>query len=158
MTDVPITADADLLCCLGPAFPSLESTDPARTAQIAAELAAGFTELRGLTRAVSVFGSARLRPDHAEWALARRTAAALGRSGFSIITGGGPGIMAAANCGARDAGVLSVGLNIELPVEQKVNPFVDLPVVFRHFFVRKLMFARVLGRVRALSRWVWRSR
>lgn len=138
----PVTADVDLLCCLGPAFPSLEATDPARIGRIAAELADGFTRLRGLTRAVSLFGSARLSEDHPDCVLARRTAAELGRAGFAIITGGGPGVMAAANRGARDAGVLSVGLDIELPAEQLINPYVDLPVMFRHFFVRKLMFAR----------------
>jgi hypothetical protein len=137
-----ITADEDLLCCLGPAFPALHATDPARISRIAAELADGFTRLQDLTRAVSVFGSARLPAEHPDCVLAQQTARLLGRAGFAIITGGGPGIMAAANHGARDAGALSVGLNIELPTEQQLNPYVDVQVRFRHFFVRKLMFAR----------------
>jgi len=142
MPAVPATADEDLLCCLGPAFPDLAATDPGRISRIATELADGFTRMRHLTTAVSVFGSARLPADHPHCQLARRTAAALGRAGFAIITGGGPGIMAAANHGARDAGTPSVGLNIELPHEQQPNPYVDLGITFRHFFVRKLMFAR----------------
>ena len=138
----PVTADEELLCCLGPAFPDLEQTDPARISRIAAEVARGFTRLRHLSQAVSVFGSARLPDEHPDCRLARTTAAALGRAGYAIITGGGPGIMAAANRGARDADVPSIGLNIELPFEQHLNPYVDLPVLFQHFFVRKLMFAR----------------
>lgn len=137
-----LTADEDLLCCLGPAFPDLAATDPARISRIAAEIADGFTRLRHLTKAVSVFGSARLPDDHPDCVLARHTARLLGQAGFAVITGGGPGIMCAANNGARDAGALSVGLNIELPEEQQSNPHLDVSLTFRHFFVRKLMFAR----------------
>jgi len=138
----PVLADEELLCGTGPAFPDLQASDPARISRIAAELADGFTRLRHLNRAVSIFGSARLPELHPDCQLARRTVAAPGRCGFTIITGGGPGVMAAANHGARDAGVPSVGLNIELPIEQQLNPYVDVPLRFRHFFVRKLMFAR----------------
>jgi uncharacterized protein (TIGR00730 family) len=137
-----LTCDEDLLCCLGPAFPPLAATDPARIRRIAAELAEGFRRLDGVTRAVSMFGSARLADSHPDYLLARETALRLGVAGFAVITGGGPGIMEAANRGARDAGALSIGLNIELPFEQRLNPYVDLALLFRHFFVRKLMFAR----------------
>jgi len=138
----PLTCDEELLCCLGPAFAPLSATDPARIRRIAAELSDGFRHLDGLTRAVSLFGSARLADPHPDYLLARETARRLGVAGFAVITGGGPGIMEAANRGARDAGALSVGLNIELPFEQRLNPYVDLGLMFRHFFVRKLMFAR----------------
>lgn len=139
---VPRTADEELLCCLGPAFAPLEATDPERIRRIAAELADGFAHLRNLTRAVSLFGSARRPENHPDYLLARQTARQLGARGFAIITGGGPGIMEAANRGARDAGTLSVGLNIELPHEQHLNPYLDVSLLFRYFFVRKLMFAR----------------
>jgi uncharacterized protein (TIGR00730 family) len=91
---------------------------------------------------VSVFGSARTPEDHPDYALARDVAARLGRAGFAVITGGCPGIMAAANRGARDAGATSVGLNIELPHEQRLNPYVDIGMTFHYFFTRKLMFVR----------------
>ncbi|MBI1843892.1 MAG: TIGR00730 family Rossman fold protein [Actinobacteria bacterium] len=138
----PITADEELLCCIGPAFPDLLETDPARISALAAEMANGFTRLAGVHRAVSVFGSAQTHPTDPTYTLARGIAAELGRAGFDIITGGGPGVMEAANRGARDAGVLSVGLGIELPREQAFNPYLDLAVEFRHFFVRKVMFVR----------------
>jgi uncharacterized protein (TIGR00730 family) len=137
-----LTCDEELLCCLGPAFPPLAATDPARIRRIAAELADGFSRLDDVTRAVSMFGSARLADSHPHYLLARETARRLGVAGFAVITGGGPGIMEAANRGARDADALSIGLNIELPFEQRLNPYVDLALLFRHFFVRKLMFAR----------------
>jgi uncharacterized protein (TIGR00730 family) len=91
---------------------------------------------------VSIFGSARVGRRNRYYSAARKVAAALGREGFAIITGGGPGIMEAANRGARDAGVLSVGCNIELPFEQGLNEFVDLGMEFRYFFVRKVMFVK----------------
>lgn len=109
---------------------------------IAGELTQAFAALAGVPRAVSVFGSARTGPDTDEYALARSAGAALGRAGFAVITGGGPGAMEAANRGARDVGALSVGLGIELPVEQAMNDSVDLAVHFRRFFVRKIMFVR----------------
>jgi len=137
-----LACDEELLCCLAAAFPPLAATDPARIRRIALELADGFRRLDGVTRAVSMFGSARLPDTHRDYLLARQTARRLGSAGFAVITGGGPGIMEAANRGARDAGALSIGLNIELPFEQPFNPYVDVAVMFRHFFVRKLMFVR----------------
>jgi uncharacterized protein (TIGR00730 family) len=92
--------------------------------------------------AVTIFGSARVPPDHPQYAAAAETARLLAQAGFSIITGGGPGIMEAANKGARDAGGLSIGCNIELPFEQHVNPYVDIAINFRYFFVRKTMFVK----------------
>ncbi len=113
-----------------------------RLARIEAELRRGFEVLSRVPPAVCVFGSARTPRDHPEYEQARATAKALGDAGFAVITGGGPGTMEAANRGAREAGVLSVGLNIELPHEQAANPYVDLPLQFHYFFVRKLMFVR----------------
>ena len=117
-------------------------TEVARLERINAEIAAGFAALGDLGPAVSVFGSARLGPDDPSYQLAREVARALGGAGFSIITGGGPGIMEAANRGARDAGVTSVGLNIELPEEQAPNEHLDRYLEFRYFFARRLMFVR----------------
>jgi len=91
---------------------------------------------------VSVFGSARTAEAHPDYALARYVAVRLGRAGFAVITGGGPGIMEAANRGARDARATSVGLNIELPHEQGLNGYVDVGMTFHYFFTRKLMFVR----------------
>ena len=136
------TEDEELLCCLGPAFAPLADTDPARLRRIAAELADGFHRMRGVDRAVAVFGSARLPDTDPVYRLARRTARRLGQARFAVITGGGPGIMEAANRGAREVGALSIGLNIELPFEQHLNPYVDWGMTFHYFFVRKLMFAR----------------
>jgi uncharacterized protein (TIGR00730 family) len=120
----------------------LHETDPARLDRIRAELEQGFRTLGRIEQGVSIFGSARTPPSDPDYALARAVAAQLGRRGFTIITGGGPGIMEAANRGARDAGALSVGLNIRLPFEQHLNAFVDAGMTFEHFFARKLMFVR----------------
>jgi hypothetical protein len=117
-------------------------TEAERIARIEAELEAGFEALRELGPAASIFGSARTPPDHPNYALAREIARRLGEEGLSIITGGGPGIMEAANRGARDAGARSVGLNIELPFEQGPNGFQDIALTFSFFFTRKLMFVR----------------
>jgi uncharacterized protein (TIGR00730 family) len=138
----PATDDEELLDVAGPDQTALTGGDPRRVAAISEELAGGFRALAGIDRAVSIFGSARSRPDDPECELARATAALLGRHGFTIITGGGPGTMEAANRGARDAGARSVGLNIELPFEQHANPYLDISLEFRHFFVRKVMFVR----------------
>ena len=102
----------------------------------------GFEALEPLGDAVSVFGSARTRPDEPEYELSRRVGACLARSGFAVITGGGPGLMEAANRGARETGGRSVGLNIRLPHEQFANPYLDVQLRFDHFFVRKVMFVR----------------
>ena len=91
---------------------------------------------------MTVFGSARTPPDHPHYALMRKVSAAVGRAGFAVITGGGGGVMEAANRGAKDAGALSVGCNIELPHEQRLNDYLDIALRFRHFFVRKVMFVR----------------
>lgn len=133
------TVDEELLCrCL----PLLPEQDPARLGRIQAELAAGFEALADVDKAVSIFGSARTPPGHPEYELARKVARRLGEAGFAILTGGGPGIMDAANRGARDARALSVGLNIELPREQGTNEWVELGLEFHYFFARKLMFVR----------------
>ena len=117
-------------------------TDESRVERMRVELAAGFRALSGVQNAISIFGSARTPEDAPYYRLARTVAHTLGDAGFTVITGGGPGLMEAANRGARDAGVLSVGLNIELPFEQGVNPYVDLPLEFHYFFTRKVMFVR----------------
>ena len=117
-------------------------TDAERLELIAAELCTGFNELSGIGQAVCVFGSARTPRTSPEYERAREVARRLGESGFAIVTGGGPGTMEAANRGARDAGALSVGLNILLPREQGMNPYVDLGITFDYFFTRKLMFVR----------------
>jgi uncharacterized protein (TIGR00730 family) len=138
----PWTFDEVLLDTAGPARDLLATDDPARLDAIRAELEMGFRALTGITKGVSIFGSARTPHDDPDYDRARRLAAALGREGFTIITGGGPGIMEAANRGARDAGTTSVGLNIELPFEQHLNPYLDISLQFDHFFARKVMFVR----------------
>jgi uncharacterized protein (TIGR00730 family) len=117
-------------------------TDAQRLLRIQDELRAGFEALAHVGKAVSIFGSARTPRDHPRYAAAREMARVLGEQGYAIITGGGPGIMEAANRGARDAGVPSVGLGIELPHEQGMNEWVDLPLTFHYFFTRKVMFVR----------------
>jgi uncharacterized protein (TIGR00730 family) len=106
------------------------------------EFVEGFEELARLGPAVSIFGSARTPPEHPMYQRCVETARLLGEAGFAIITGGGPGLMQAANQGAREAGACSVGLNIELPFEQHENPYADLKLDFRYFFVRKTMFVK----------------
>ena len=106
------------------------------------ELRTGFASLAHVGKAVSVFGSARTPPGHPEYEHAREAARKLGEAGFAIITGGGPGVMEAANRGAKEAGVASIGLDIELPHEQFQNRWVDLPLTFHYFFTRKVMFVR----------------
>ena len=116
--------------------------DPWRMFRIMAEFVEGFEALADCTPAVSIFGSARVTPDDADYQMAEVIARQLAREGFAIITGGGPGVMAAANKGASEAGGRSVGLNIELPMEQSPNPFSNIRVSFRYFFVRKVMFVK----------------
>jgi uncharacterized protein (TIGR00730 family) len=117
-------------------------TDPWRVLRIQAEFVEGFGLLAELGRAVAVFGSARTPPGSAEYVSAEQIGAGLAAAGYAVITGGGPGIMAAANKGAADAGGISVGLGIELPVEQGLNDYVDMGLEFRYFFVRKTMFVK----------------
>jgi uncharacterized protein (TIGR00730 family) len=130
------------LLWLGDEPPEVRAADDARVRDIAAEFARGFDALAGVGRAVTVFGSARTPADHPDYALVRAVSAALGGTGFAVITGGGSGLMEAANRGARDAGALSIGCNIELPHEQASNPYLDISLRFRHFFARKVMFVR----------------
>jgi uncharacterized protein (TIGR00730 family) len=137
----PATLDEELLEAESKLVVSTQS-DAARIQRIRQELAAGFRALARVGAAVSIFGSARTPEDHPEYKLARQTARVLAEAGFGIITGGGPGIMEAANRGARDAGALSIGLNIDLPFEPGLNRYVDLPLHFHYFFARKVMFVR----------------
>ena len=116
--------------------------DAWRIFRIMGEFVEGFEELAGLGPAVSVFGSARVTPGDPQYELCVETARLLGEAGLAIITGGGPGIMEAANKGARKAGAKSVGCNIELPFEQSGNPYLDVSIDFRYFFVRKTMFVK----------------
>jgi uncharacterized protein (TIGR00730 family) len=113
-----------------------------RACRIFCELMRGFRSLHFVGPCVSVFGSARFQEGHPYYALAREVGGRLSRAGFTVMTGGGPGLMEAANRGAREAGGYSVGCSIELPVEQRPNPYLDRWVTFRHFFVRKLMLVK----------------
>ena len=117
-------------------------SDSWRVLRITSEFVAGFDHLADVYPAVAIFGSARTKLSNKYYDAAVRTAELIGKAGFAIITGGGPGIMEAANRGARQAGALSVGCNIELPFEQKINEFVDRAMTFRYFFVRKMMFVK----------------
>jgi uncharacterized protein (TIGR00730 family) len=130
--------DEELLC--SPC--DLEEDDEKRVARIDAEIDRGFDALRDVEDGVSIFGSARIAADHPWYELCRETARCLAAEGFTVITGGGPGLMEAANRGATEAGGLSVGLNIELPHEQISNRFVNRRLDFHYFFARKLMFVR----------------
>lgn len=116
--------------------------DAWRVFRIMGEFVEGFEEMSQIGPAVSVFGSARTTPHDPMYGLCVETARQLGKAGFAIITGGGPGIMEAANKGAKLAGVQSVGCNIELPFEQRTNDFLDVSIDFRYFFVRKMMFVK----------------
>jgi uncharacterized protein (TIGR00730 family) len=117
--------------------------DSWRLFRIMAEFVEGFDTLSGVKGpAVSFFGSARTKPDDPYYVLTEQIAAELAKQGYTIITGGGPGIMEAANKGASEAGGNSVGLNINLPFEQEPNVFTNLPLSFKYFFVRKVMFIK----------------
>ena len=137
-----LTFDEELLLWLGDEPPQVRAADAERVRDIAGEFARGFDALAHIERAVTVFGSARTPREHPDYALVRELGACLGRAGYAIITGGGPGLMEAANHGARDVGALSIGCNIELPREQAPNPYLDIALRFRHFFARKVMFVR----------------
>ncbi|MGO1055019.1 TIGR00730 family Rossman fold protein [Crossiella sp. CA198] len=134
------TTDQRLLDSRGPS--DWVHTDPWRVMRIQAEFVEGFGALAELPRAVTVFGSARTPRDHPEYETGRQLGKALAEAGFASITGGGPGAMEAVNRGAQEAGGKSVGLGIELPFEQGLNPWVDLGVNFRYFFTRKTMFVK----------------
>ena len=134
------TTDQRLLDRRGPA--DWVHTDPWRVLRIQAEFVEGFGLLAELGPAVSIFGSARTARGTAEYNTAERIAAGLAKVGYSVITGGGPGIMEAANKGATEGGGVSVGLGIELPREQGLNEYVDIGLEFRYFFVRKTMFIK----------------
>jgi uncharacterized protein (TIGR00730 family) len=141
MSREPGSSDEEIIQADSPAVAALE-TEEERLALIHDELVTGFEALSGLGPAVSIWGSARVPEGEPEYELSRAVARALGEKGLAVITGGGPGLMEAANRGARDAGVRSVGLRIELPFEQGMNAYVDLPLHFHYFFTRKLMFVR----------------
>ena len=117
-------------------------TDPWRTLRIQAEFVEGFDAMAKVGAAVTVFGSARTVESDPMYAVARTIGRRLAETGYAVITGAGPGAMEAANRGCREGGGLSVGCNIELPHEQGMNPYVDLGVEFRYFFVRKVMFVK----------------
>jgi len=138
---IPLTPDEELLAAESPAVESLH-TDAERLARMTADLRMGFDALAGTECGVTVFGSARVPPDDPQYAHGRAVGAALGEAGFTVITGGGPGLMEAANRGARDVGARSIGLNIELPFEQHANRYLDLSLTFRYFFARKVCFVR----------------
>ncbi len=140
-TQIPsTTTDARLLA--RPGQNAWLHADPWRVLRIQAEFVEGFGALAEIGSAISVFGSARTKPEDPDYAVAERIGAGLARAGYGVITGGGPGMMEAANKGAQQAGGLSVGLGIELPHEQGMNDYVDLGVHFRYFFARKTMFLK----------------
>lgn len=116
--------------------------DRQRLAAILEEFRTGFDALRNIGPCVTVFGSARFGEDHRYYRLARTTAARFGEAGFAIMTGGGPGVMEAANRGASDVGAHSIGCAIELPREQRTNRYIDQVIEFRHFYARKVMLVR----------------
>ncbi len=134
------TTDQRLLDSRGPT--DWVHTDPWRVLRIQAEFVEGFGALAEVPSAVTVFGSARTKRDAPEYEVGRKLGGALADAGFAVITGGGPGAMEAVNRGCSEAGGFSVGLGIELPFEQGLNPWVDLGVNFRYFFVRKTMFIK----------------
>jgi uncharacterized protein (TIGR00730 family) len=122
--------------------PAFLSSDPWRALRILAEFVDGFDALAEIGRAITVFGSARVSEGDPAYAIAREIGRLLAEDGYAVITGGGPGVMEAANRGCQEGGGLSVGCNIELPHEQDINPYVDLGVEFRYFFARKTMFVK----------------
>jgi len=136
------TEDRQLLRSAPYADASFLDTDAWRALRIQGEVIEGFDTLARLGIAVSIFGSARTRPDDATYGTAEELGGRLARKGITVITGGGPGIMEAANKGAAQAGGVSVGLGIELPHEQRINEYCNIAVNFRYFFARKLMFVK----------------
>jgi uncharacterized protein (TIGR00730 family) len=141
--DRPLTETEDeKLLGSSPSRVDFTRTDPWRVLRIMSELIEGFDTLAGVDKGVSIFGSARTGPDDPQYQAAEETARLLAEAGFAIITGAGPGIMEAANKGAREGNGRSIGCNIELPFEQGSNPYVDTVIEFRYFFIRKLMFVK----------------
>jgi uncharacterized protein (TIGR00730 family) len=136
----PTTADQHLLDSRARA--DWKQKDAWRALRILSEFVEGFDTLSDLPPAVSVFGSARAKPGSWETDIAERLGRALANAGYAVITGGGPGVMEAANKGAREAGGLSVGLGIELPFEQGMNEWIEIGIDFRYFFARKTMFVK----------------
>ena len=141
-TQIPKTTSDQRLLSPGSDGADWLHGDPWRVMRIQSEFVEGFGALAEVGPAVSVFGSARVPADHPDYALGVEVGRRLVEAGYAVITGGGPGIMEAANCGAKEAGGLSVGLGIELPFEQGMNRYVDLGVNFRYFFARKTMFMK----------------
>ncbi len=123
-------------------FDVFEEDEAARIKRISEEFSAGFKKLSKFKNAISIFGSSRLSPKDEYYKLAEETAYLLGRAGYEVISGGGPGIMEAANKGAKRARVPSIGLNIYIPTEQRSNPYVTTLLEFHYFFVRKVMFVK----------------
>ncbi|MER7005173.1 TIGR00730 family Rossman fold protein [Dactylosporangium sp. NPDC000555] len=119
-----------------------KTKDAWRALRILSEFVEGFDTLADVPPAVSVFGSARSKPESPEWRMGEDLGGALARAGYAVITGGGPGVMEAANKGVAEAGGLSIGLGIELPFEQGLNEWVDIGIDFRYFFARKTMFVK----------------
>jgi uncharacterized protein (TIGR00730 family) len=141
-TYAPLTEDQKFL--QGPTRDPTDftRTDTWRVMRIMSEFIEGFDNLAGITKGVTIFGSARTNPEDPQYVAAQETARLLAKEGFAIITGAGPGIMEAANRGAKLGGGRSIGCNIELPFEQGANPYVDTLINFRYFFVRKTMFIK----------------
>jgi uncharacterized protein (TIGR00730 family) len=137
-----MTRTEDEALLQSPTRPDFLDSDPWRSLRILSEFVEGFDALAEVGPAVSVFGSARMDSDHPMYAMARDLGRMLAKAGYSVITGGGPGIMEAANRGCQEGGKLSIGCNIELPMEQGLNRYVDLGVEFRYFFARKVMFVK----------------
>ena len=134
-----VTADQKLLDTSSEDWRNL---DPWRVMRIQSEFVEGFENLAGIDKAISVFGSARVRPDQPDYRVGYDIGSRLVEAGFAVITGGGPGIMEAANRGAFEAGGVSIGLGIELPCEQTLNDYLTLGIKFRYFFARKTMFLK----------------
>ncbi|MFT3661566.1 MAG: TIGR00730 family Rossman fold protein [Gordonia sp. (in: high G+C Gram-positive bacteria)] len=141
-----VTSDEKLLAWVDPADEGRAVARTARDAwrvlRIQSEFVAGFDALENVAEAVTVFGSARVAPDGEEYATGVELGRLLAQAGYAVITGGGPGAMEAANKGAFEAGGQSIGLNIELPFEQHLNPYLTIATNFRYFFVRKTMFVK----------------
>ncbi len=134
--------DNELLKAAGTKNKDFIHTDPWRVLKIQGEFVDGFDTLAGAGSCISIFGSARTKPDDKYYKAAEKTAALLVENGTGVITGGGPGIMEAANKGAYEAGGVSIGCNIELPFEQEPNPYQNISLEFHYFFVRKMMFVK----------------